>query len=231
MTEWKAEMPKERSYDDGRDGYGYACVAHACLADDVSTLVTRANEELDKVRAERDEARAEVQALGALGPQIHSIAAMHFEACSERDAALARVRELENTLEWTQKERDALRYAAPERGPWASTATQLVHESRMRQEAELRLAEAKAEAHQLGVNLHLERQKVRELTEWRPMETAPKDSWIHVAYAEPSIGRIETADVFHFGKNELAFVTGKSLQGLWILGWLPLPEAPKEAAQ
>lgn len=63
MTEWEAEMPRERSYDDGRDGYGYACVAHACLVDDVRALVYRANEELAKVRAERGAALARVREL------------------------------------------------------------------------------------------------------------------------------------------------------------------------
>ena len=87
MTEWKAEMPEVHG----------AHVA-TCDAMAVRRLVDAANEELAKVRAERDEARAEVQALGALGPQIHSVAAMHFEACSERDAALARVRNVEALL-------------------------------------------------------------------------------------------------------------------------------------
>lgn len=57
MTEWKAELPEVHE----------SRVAN-CDAMDVNTLVTRANEELAKVRAERDAALAQVRGLTELRP-------------------------------------------------------------------------------------------------------------------------------------------------------------------
>lgn len=114
MTKWKAEMPPRHH------PRAHASDDRVCSEGDVEALVTRANEELTKVRAERDEARERLSSLSSfLGfgmgddstPLLELVTRVeqgthhHTEVgiktlgsvMAQRDAALSRVREL---TEW-----------------------------------------------------------------------------------------------------------------------------------
>ena len=80
MTEWKAEMPPRHH------PRAHASDDRVCSEGDVEALVTRANEELGKVRAERDAAMARVRELTEWRPM--ETAGTEATLCLMRDGGI-----------------------------------------------------------------------------------------------------------------------------------------------
>jgi hypothetical protein len=257
-------MPPVLTVDCARNGEA-PIVLEVCSPSFVRDLVTRANEELSKVRAERDGARERLSSLSSIlgfgmgddstsllefvtrverGTQHHTDIWIETQSrlTAERDAALARVRELEGVDGFEQEERHPgyCRTRILESCDSITRAARTTQNTREleshRDSAMHRIAyEARAICHEVNTydcrtlmdmrrSRDKYRERVRELTEWRPMSE-------HPAWKE--------------GQDAVNVVVRRPRGALWVttwwrgqygpavpgcIAWLPLPEPPKEGA-
>ena len=159
--EWQAEMPQH--YCARPDGSLVSAEnGKVVRKEDAELVVTCANEELAKVRAERD-------AASALWDELNT----HYTTM-------------------------LLKLGAAN-----------LRESRLEAQRDAALA------------------RVRELTEWRSMETAPKGEWIRVAYVTWACADVDACDMYIPKKGQAVAAGGEPVHpDTQLLGWLPRPELP-----